>query len=367
MSVAAQPVVAHIAATGSFCAQELRLSPVAAFPGMRALLWHGKSLYTCRGYEVYRVEPALRRFEWELVGRFRPAAWRRVSSLHHFAARLCRDGFHCLAHLPSGDLVGAVPGAIVRKPRDGNEFSITHRIQRGTRPLHITVTPEGRVLWGEYFDNPRRDEVHIYASADSGRTWDVAYTFPRGAIRHIHNVIFDEYDGRLWILTGDEADECKILRASPDFSEVEVVFCGDQQARAVALVPTPDGVYFASDTPFETNHVYRMDRGDGRVRAVAKLASSSIQGCSVGDSIFFSTIAEPSAINAADSVRLYGSSNGNQWQSLKQWRKDRWPMRFFQYGNAFLPPGRNQTDLLAVSTIAVEPGDVQTTFWQVIA
>ena len=366
MSVAAQPVVGPVAAGGRFCGEKLRLSPVAAFRGMRALLWHGKALYTCRGYEVYRVQPAPRRFEWELVGRFCPAWWRCLSSSHDLAARLFRDGFHCLAQLPSGDLVGAVPGAIVHKPRDGSEFTITHRIRRGTRPLHITATPDGRVFWGEYFDNPRRDEVHIYASADSGRIWDIVYTFPRGTIRHVHNIIFDEYDRCLWVLTGDDADECTILRASPDFSQVEVVFCGDQQARAVAFVPTRDAVYFASDTPLETNHIYRMDRSDGRVRAVAKVASSSIQGCRVGDSIFFSTMAEPSAINAADSVCLYGGK-GAAWQCLKQWRKDRWPLRFFQYGNAFLPTGRNDTDLLAVSTIAVEPGDVQTTFWQVIA
>ncbi|HZU45013.1 MAG TPA: hypothetical protein VE994_20210, partial [Terriglobales bacterium] len=344
MSFAAQPAMAPVAGAGNFSAEPLRLCPVAAFRGMRALLWHGKTLYTCRGYELYRVEPAPRRFEWELVGRFRPAWWRRLSSSHQLGARLFRDGFHCLAKLASGDLVGAVPGAIVRCSRGHDEFTITHRVQRGTRPLHIASTPDGRVFWGEYFDNRRRDEVHIYASADCGRTWEIAYTFPRGAIRHIHNIVFDEHDGRLWILTGDEGDECKILRASPDFSDIEVVLCGDQQARAVALVPTSDAIYFASDTPLEANHVYRIDRHDGRTRSVAKIASSSIQGCRVGDSIFFSSMAEPSAINDTGSVRLYGS-NGSDWQCLKQWRKDRWPMRFFQYGNVFLPTGRNQTDL----------------------
>jgi hypothetical protein len=268
MSAAAQPAIAPIAA-GTFCAQELRLSPVAAFRGMRALLWHGKALYTCRGYQVYRVEPAPRRFEWELVGKFHPAWWRRLSSSNPLSARLCRDGFHCLAQLASGDLVGAVPGAIVRKPRGGNEFTITHQVRRGTRPLHITATPDGRVFWGEYFDNRSREEVYIYASADSGRTWEVAYTFPRATIRHVHNIIFDEFDGGVWILTGDEGEECKIIRASRDFSDVEVVVSGDQQARAVALVPTAEAVYFASDTPFEKNHIYRMERGDGRAHPVA--------------------------------------------------------------------------------------------------
>jgi hypothetical protein len=39
-------------------------------------------------------------------------------------------------------------------------------------------------------------------------------------------------------------------------------------------------------------------------------------------------------------------------------------MRFFQYGNGFLPDGENTTDLLAASTIAVEGADQTTTIWR---
>lgn len=35
-------------------------------------------------------------------------------------------------------------------------------------------------------------------------------------------------------------------------------------------------------------------------------------------------------------------------------------MGLFQYGNAFLPDGVNQTDVLAVSTVAVKDGDLTT-------
>ena len=43
------------------------------------------------------------------------------------------------------------------------------RIPRGTRPLHMTATPDGRVFFGEYFDNDERDEVHIYTSRMKAR------------------------------------------------------------------------------------------------------------------------------------------------------------------------------------------------------
>ena len=31
-----------------------------------------------------------------------------------------------------------------------------------------------------------------------------------------------------------------------------------------------------------------------------------------------------------------------EWRPLCEWKKDRWSMRFFQYGNAFLPDGDEQ-------------------------
>jgi hypothetical protein len=277
--------------------------------------------------------------------------------------RLFRDGFHALAILPSGHFVAAVPGAIISMAPGETEFRISHDLVRGTRPLHITATPKRQLLWGEYFDNPQRDEVQVYTSEDRGMTWEIAYTFPRGAIRHIHNIVHDEWDDCLWILTGDDGSECRILRASCDFRNVDVVLSGNQQARAVAAVPMKEGLYFGSDTPFESNHVYLLDRG-GNLTELARLSSSSIYGCRVGASIFFSTIAEPSAVNSQSSVRLFGSPNGQQWQPVLEWKKDFWPMKLFQYGNLLLPDGKNTSGLLALTTVAVENGDLETTIWR---
>jgi hypothetical protein len=122
-------------------------------------------------------------------------------------------------------------------------------------------------------------------------------------------------------------------------------------------------VYFSSDTPLEANHVYHLDR-QGKLSELAYLSSSSIYGCKVGQAIFFSTMVEPSKINRDHNVRLYGSSNDQHWQPLLQWTKDIWPVSLFQYGNAFLPDGRNTSGLLAVTTIAVKRADLETSFWR---
>ena len=210
----------------------------------------------------------------------------------------------------------------------------------------------------------QRDEIHVYASSDRGTHWDVVYTFAKGAIRHVHNIVYDEWGHCLWILTGDDGSECRIIRASPDFRNVDVIRSGSQQTRAAALVPTADALYFSTDTPLEDNHVYRLDRR-GNVTEVAALNASSIYGCRVGNSLFFSTMVEPSAVNLGREVCLHGSPDGTRWQNLQRWKKDRWPMKIFQYGNAFMPDGKNTTNLLAITAVAVEHADLETSIWQV--
>ncbi len=343
----------------------LNIVPVAAFPGLRTLAWRGDWLYASRGYSLLRLNTSKDAIEWQPVAHYVPVWWRNLSVASRLTFRLFRDGFHALASLASGHIVAAVPGAILTLAPGEIEFKVSHRVLRGTRPLHITATPDDHIFWGEYFDNPARDEVHIYASTDQGSRWDVAYTFPRGAVRHVHNIIYDEWANCLWVLTGDNGSECRVLRVSCDFKNVDVVLSGHQQARAVALVPTPDGLYFSSDTPLESNHVYRLERG-GTLTELAPLSSSSIYGCRAGGGIFFSTMVEPSPANLDRNARLYGSLDGSHWCDLMQWKKDFWPMSLFQYGNAVLPDGRNATEFLAVTTVAVDGDDLKTSIWRVL-
>ena len=355
--MARQPAVAATARSA------LGLELVATFPNLRALAWDGDVLYASRGYQLLSAWVDTPPTEWRTVGRYRPAWWRNLTCRNRLSSRLVRDGFHALTRLPNGNMVAAVPGAIVTLPAGESEFRSSHRLDRGTRPLHITATPDGRVFWGEYIDNPRRDEVYIYSSLDQGLTWQVAHAFSPGSIRHVHNVLYDRWENCLWIFTGDYGAECRILRASLDFETVDEVAGGSQQARAVAALVHQDGLYFASDTPLEQNYIYCLSRR-GTMLRLSGVPSSSIYACQNHSGLFFSTMVEPSLVNRSRSVNLLGSGDGKQWQMLAGWPKDRWSMKFFQYGNAFLPDGENTTNLLAVSTIAVAGADLQTSIWK---
>src|SRR5258706_2700143 len=243
--------------------------------------------------------------QWEEVGSFSPVWWRKLTVATRLSYRLVRDGFHALVVLPSGELIAAVPGAIATLRPEEKEFRITHVLQRGTRPLNIAVAPDGRVFWGEYFDNLGRDAVYGYGSDDRGASWKGVYSFEKNAIRHVHNIVYDHWENCFWVLTGDVGPECRILRASLDWSRVETVISGNQQARAVAAVPKEDGLYFASDTPLEQNYIYKLDRQQNLAR-LAQIHSSVLCGCSVGNTVFFTTMIEPSAVNLVREVSVYG-------------------------------------------------------------
>ncbi len=344
-------------------AELLQIRKIAAFPRLRVLLWDKDVLYASRGYTLLKAHCVNECFDWNPVATFNPEWWRQLTSQSRLGYRLVRDGFHALAVHKTGNLIAAVPGAIVTMKQGTSEFRVTHRLIRGTRPLHICAMPAGRVYWGEYFDNARRDEVHIYASDDGGLRWDVAYTFPKQTIRHVHNIVYDRWAKCLWIFTGDYGQECRILRASLDLSTMDEVVAGNQQARAVAVIVDESGLFFASDTPLERNHLYHLDRR-GCLRQCTEISSSSIHGCRAGGGMFFSTMVEPSTANRSRDVALYGSTGGERWDPLTQWRKDGWPMKYFQYGNVFLPDGENATDLLAITTIAVENADLETSIWK---
>ncbi len=339
----------------------LRLEPLARYPGLRVLGWQAGVLYAARGYEVLRWMPAS--LAWESAGEFDPGLLRRWASQARLADRLTRGGCHGIARVGDGALVASFPGVIALRRAGTLRFDPVLDVPRGRRPLAIASTPGGRVYFGEYFSNRGRDAVHVYGSHD-GERWEIVYTFPRQSIRHVHTITYDPHGGCLWVLTGDDGDECRILRASPDWSSVDVVVAGGQQARAVALVPLPEGIYYASDTEREANYIYRLDRGGTSAR-LAPIAASSFYGCRVGRALFFSTGVEPSRVNNGRDAVLYASADGTEWETVLRWPHDGWHLRLFGYANIVLPSGDNDGDILAATGTAVRREDAVTHLWRV--
>jgi hypothetical protein len=219
----------------------------------------------------------------------------------------------------------------------------------GGRPLALCAAPHG-LYYGEYRSNPERNPIRLFFSPD-GLCWTVVRQFE--GIRHIHGVYHDRFTDSLWVTTGDADAESAIWRSTDRFATVAAVHSGSQQARAIGLIFTEQHVYFGSDTPFETNFIYRLDRASGQVDRLTAVSGSVFHGSRAGNYLLFSTAVEPSQANDTKESTLYASADGENWKILARHRKDNWPMRYFQYGQLPLPAGDNLAHRYWYSTFAV--------------
>ena len=235
---------------------------------------------------------------------------------------------------------------------------------RGSRPLNLCLAPDGRLYFGEYFDNPGRAAVQIYGSEDGGRSWEVAYTFAAGAVRHVHRVAWDPFRQGVWVFTGDEDSESQMLFTADRFRTLEKRFAGRQHFRTVACLFTSEGLLYGTDSPFEANAVQLLELGSGKLRRLHPLPSSSFSAAHAGGHFVFSTAAEPSPVNDTRACTLWCSRDLESWRRLARWERDRLPARFFQYGNIILAAGDHSRPFLYSSSVAVRGRDQEMQIWR---
>jgi len=299
----------------------------------RALYVSGDRVWASRGARLLLSSDGGRSFDDLGLAPMRRRAWAFTA----LGERLARAGFHALTEISPTEAVAIVTGGIVRWNQGA--FSDFFPIPVGPRPLGLIRDFNDRIYFGEYWCNPTREPVRIFVSEDHGRTWQVAYTFPRGSIRHVHTVLTDDFDrDALYILTGDEDAECAIYRTRDSFRTLEKLAHGSQLTRAIAAHAAPEGVYFATDTERARNRVRLLGR-DGRLTEIGDISGSGWGCCSVGTRLFFTTAIEPSEVNRDRYARLYECSSGAGLSEVGSARKDFLPKKAFQYGTFVLPKG----------------------------
>ncbi|MGE5314216.1 MAG: hypothetical protein ACM3Q4_05945 [Acidobacteriota bacterium] len=322
-------------------------------------------LWVTRGYDVYYSDDFGETFTFRT--RIETKWLMNASSKWDITTRLLRRGFLHLRPLDDGSLLGVVYGAVVRCEPHNDRF--TQVFERPGRTMKLEVLPSGEIYAGEYFYNRERDEVLIFRSTDGGKTWDTAYRFPPGGIRHIHTLSFDKRCGRLIVLTGDTDDESKVLFTNDGFHSVRILAEGTQRSRAMAILATDGGYFLPTDTPFEQNYIQYLTF-DGQLSVRCPIVGSCLGGCQVGDWSLFATATEPSLVNFNPSVLMYGTCNGSEWHVIHSWRVDRWSWpttlqaAAFQFGRIIMPSGENKTGYLFGTPVAIRKNDGQLHRWK---
>lgn len=267
--------------------------------------------------------------------------------------RMLRHEIRTAISLSDDVFLFADRGKIVRYDVEQDDYVIEHEFDRGMNsPLQFCIRYDEynnvEVLYGEYIWNERKGPVAIYKR--DGNEWGKVFEFPENTVTHIHNIMYDGHRNRYIILTGDDDDESGIWQADCDFKNVMPIVIGKQSYRACVSIATEDGVYYVTDTPLETNYIYKLIEKNDEVSVdkIAKVAGPCIYGVCKDSTLYFATSVEGDPSQNKWRYRLSQKlgKGVSDWyihiyrfscdrlEEIGKYKKDILPMWLFQFGNA---------------------------------
>jgi hypothetical protein len=242
--------------------------------------------------------------------------------------RLLRADIHHIIARDNKNMVVFFDRRIIRIG-DG-DITHTFHIKTCKRPINVMWNHKANVLaWGDYIISKEEKPAGVFVSRDFGVTWKNTYTFTAGSIRHIHNIIWDEYRKHYWILTGDTDTESGIWK-SVDLNDAELFLGGSQKYRAVSIIPEQHGIIIPTDTPLAENKIQFYDYESQILTDLAGMRSSGMYAQKVNGNYFCSTMFEKSTINKYPIAELWHSNDGKHWSQILTLRKDMLPIKYFQ-------------------------------------
>lgn len=267
--------------------------------------------------------------------------------------QLLRQGLHHLVPLPNGDVFVTAKKISYVVSKDGTVRN-TFTGYLGNKPGHqgVCVTPDGTIFFGEYTLNMQREnDTHLYRSVDGGQSFQVALTLKRSDVRHIHFIKYDPYEKCIWLGTGDEDRENKLMRSYDNGDTWETVGEGSQDWRAIGVCFDKDSLIWGTDAGSvpDQNHIIRMDRGTNKISIIAD-AEGPCHGCgSFKDGRLFISTGVEGGENEKDRYARLKTIENDKAMGVMKCKKDIFPL-ILQYGVIRFPLGTENTDRVVYTT-----------------
>lgn len=251
-------------------------------------------------------------------------------------------------------------------------------------PINLCIPLKGTehiALFGDYGNNAVREPVSIYG-VRRDLSVRILYTFQMNTVRHIHNIICDEFKDGYYVFTGDNEKNAGIYWTDKTFRVMKPVFTGDQKARAVCGFMTDRGLLYTTDSVSEQNYIFLLSEGnEGLVlKIVAEINGSCIYSVKYSSGYVFSTTVESEESNGnkilnllsmkrgkgilSENVELVQVSERFESKVIAAYKKDRLPYKLFQYGVVRFPSGLEHYDKLIGYPCAVKKFDGSTVFYE---
>lgn len=212
-----------------------------------------------------------------------------------------------------------------------------------TRPMNrgICTSSTGITYVADYVPNKRRrDPIRIFGSRDL-RSFEPVWEFPPGDIRHIHALIPDPEDcQRIWVLTGDEDPECRVLFTDDEFRSMGVFLSEGQRTRVTDMIIQDGNLIWGMDSPMATSFLLSASKkSPGSIRKLLELPGSAYYMTRNGaGGVYLGTTAEPGPAAKDHYGHIFGSKPDGGWEEILRRRNDPFPQRgIFYFPRGILP------------------------------
>ena len=199
-------------------------------------------------------------------------------------------------------------------------------------PMYNAILNVDGILYIGEYGNPNGIGKRVLMSRDNGFTWTCVYQFKPDEIRHIHALLWDEYERKIWIFTGDFNSEPQVFKADQSFSRIERVGGGTQHWRACHAIFSRDYVDWMMDSPLEEVHHIRYDRENGSISIGQSFPGPVWYARIYGSVAYAATAQEVGPSHVDKKLHLYKSEDFQHWTEIGTFKHDGWPKGYFRYG-----------------------------------
>ena len=303
----------------------------------------------------------------------------RILNRSRYVIRLMRFGIRSAIALDNEHVLLSRENMLYEMNIESGELSKGWNCGDGIRPLIFTEVKGIRgfddgIYFGGYLGNDKKNPVNIYHRIGVDQ-WEVEYTFPQGAINHVHNIVADSYRRCLWIFTGDFGEAAAIWKVTNGFKNVERVVCNDQKYRACVVYALPEGLLYATDAPFADDYIYLLNPETMEAKELFPIHGSCIYGCQWKGKYVFSSTVEGDGRNMSrmewlftrkrgagikdNYVHMYMGNLKEGFKEIYKEKKDCMPFYTFQFGVFKFPAGVNNSDTLYFQPVATKKNDLR--------
>ena len=340
------------------------------FPGKVLGIDPSGSLYIARRFDIIKSRD--QGISWEHCWTIPESGWKAKCAVIRPVARLLRQEVRTFCLLSDDTGIAVTKSGIWRGKPGQSRMAFVMKPPDGT-PLNIVADTQDRIFFGDYgYTGTKR----IYASMNTGRSFEEIYRFKERDIRHVHGIQEDPYEGGYWVFVGDFDEQPGIAKLSQDLKNLDWIERGSQMVRVVKAIIEPDCLYYGTDSEFEQNHIVRLDKKTGKRESLLPIPGASLYATRFGGLRVIATSADGTAYSEPFST-LYVSEadltcgdrekkggGRSEWKPLCRYAKDFLPPKYFQYGTCVLPNGVSETSWGAFSGIALKGLDDRTVVFE---